>query len=52
MKVTKRDIKFFIAGILAWILISFVWDWEQNIQDFKDGYNEGYNDARSVESDE
>ena len=46
--ITKRDVKFFIAGVITFLVISFVWDWENNIQSFKDGYN----GARTIENNE
>ena len=52
MNISKRDIKFFVAGLIAAMIISFIWDWEKNIQDMKDGYSAGYNDARNIGSDE
>ena len=50
MNIGKRDIKVFALGLLTAIVIDFVWNWNQNMQDMKDAYNEGYNDAR-IESD-
>ena len=48
MKFTKRDVKIFIAGVVTFMIINIAWNWEDNLQDFKDGYN----DARNVESNE
>ena len=48
LKITKRDVKFFIAGVIAFLIFSFVWDWDNNVQAFKDGYK----DSRSIESNE
>jgi len=50
MKITKRDVKFFIIGILTTILVGFFWDLDNNIKAFKDGYNAA-RDADQVESD-
>ena len=52
MKFSKRDVKIFIAGVVTFMIINIAWNWEENLQDFKDGYNAGYNDARNVESNE
>ena len=38
-KITKRDIGFFVLGLLAMLLIELVFDWERSVQDFRDGYN-------------
>jgi hypothetical protein len=38
-KITKRDIGFFVLGLLAMLLIELVFDWERSVQDFKDGFN-------------
>jgi len=40
-QITKRDIKFFLFGMLAMLLIVLVYDWE----DTKAGFKEGVNDA-------
>jgi len=45
--ISKRDIRVFVLGLLTTVVIDFVWNWNQNIQDMKDGFNEGYNDART-----
>ena len=39
MKITKRDIKFFILGIVSVFVIETVWNWPENLQAFKDGWN-------------
>jgi len=38
-KITKRDIGFFVLGLLAMLLIELVFDWERSVQGFKDGFN-------------
>lgn len=38
-KITKRDIGFFVLGLLAMLLIDILVDWEGSVQAFKDGYN-------------
>ena len=47
-KITKRVVKFFIVGVITFLVISFVWDWDNNVQAFKDGYNDG----RTIENNE
>ena len=39
IKIKKRDIVFFFAGILVAIIIDLVINWEENKNDFIDGYN-------------
>lgn len=39
MKITKRDVKVFILGMLAMFIIAALWDWPENLQAFKDGWN-------------
>lgn len=42
--VTKRDIKFFLLGIAAMLIIDFVWNWEENMRRGKDAYEQGQED--------
>ena len=37
--ITKRDIKVFFLGVLTVIVVDLVINWEENKQDFLDGYN-------------
>ena len=39
--ITKRDIKVFLIGMLAMLLIEAVYDWDSTIRGFKDGYKSG-----------
>ena len=43
MKITRRDIKFFLLGILTMFVIETLYDWEGTINAFM----EGFNDAKS-----
>lgn len=43
LNITKRDIKFFILGIISLIIIQFICDWNHNIKDIKQGFKDGYN---------
>ncbi|MDX9903248.1 MAG: hypothetical protein RB288_04140 [Bacteroidales bacterium] len=43
LKITKRDLLFFFIGIGVMILINLFWKWEENLKNFKEGYEEGYN---------
>lgn len=38
-KITKRDIVFFVLGLLTMVLIGMLLDCEGSAQAFKDGYN-------------
>ena len=38
-KITKRDIVFFVLGLLTMVLIGMLLDCEGSVQAFKDGYN-------------
>lgn len=44
-KITKRDIRIFFLGILSMILLNLVLNWEENINDFKDGLQGAHYDA-------
>ncbi len=44
MKITRRDIKFFILGFITMLLIVIIYDWS----DFKKGFNEGYNSNKTT----
>ncbi len=37
-KITSRDIKAFLVGVLVMVLIDLVFDWP----DFVEGYNQGF----------
>lgn len=41
--VTKREIKFFILGILFSLVLGVIFNWA----DIKKGFNEGFNSGRS-----
>lgn len=41
MKITKRDVSFFFLGILTLFLFELITDWDNSINDFKKGFNEG-----------
>ena len=45
-KITKRDIHAFLLGVVVMILIQFFADFKNNVQSFKDGFNEGYNNRQ------
>ena len=37
----SRDVKFFILGILAAFIFATIYDWEDNVKSFKEGYEDG-----------
>lgn len=41
-KICGRDIRFFLLGVLAMLLFVIAYDWEE----FKQGFQDGYNDTR------
>jgi len=43
INITKRDLWFFFSGIALTVLINLILNWEANIKDFKEGFDEGYN---------
>ena len=38
-KISKRDVKIFLLGVLTMFLIELAFDWKEAVQGFKDGYN-------------
>jgi len=47
MKITGRDLRFFLLGILALFIIDTIMDWEGAKKSFRDGYNDGFNKIES-----
>lgn len=41
MKITKREIIFFIAGIITMLIIESVYDWNGTKAAFQKGWNDG-----------
>lgn len=39
--ITGRDFKFFILGVFAAFIFSVIYDWEDNVESFKKGYEDG-----------
>ncbi len=46
MNITKRDVKFFIFGVLTVLIINTIMNWEDHKKSFKEGFNDGYNNTR------
>jgi len=47
-KITSRDFKFFILGVLAMFIFVLIYDWDE----FEKGFKEGYNNAPPIEKTE
>lgn len=45
-QITKRDIKFFLFGMLAMFLITLAFEWEDAKAGFKEGFKSGINDFK------
>ena len=43
MKITKREVGFFFLGLFTMLLIELVWNWNDNVKAFKEGFDAGYN---------
>ncbi|NER10421.1 hypothetical protein SAMN06265375_10131 [Muriicola jejuensis] len=41
MKISKRDIKFFLFGALTMFLIVLIYEWDDFKRGFKDGFEKG-----------
>ena len=46
MRIKKRDVMFFIFGVLTFLIVDTIMNWD----DAKESFKEGYNDARKIES--
>ena len=46
MKVSKKNILFFILGLLTYFVIDIATDWESHKNAFIEGYNEGRETAK------
>lgn len=47
MKITKRDVLFFIIGFLTFFIVELIFNWEAN----KESFREGFKGARSSKID-
>ena len=48
LKITPRDITFFVLGFFALFLIDLVMDWDNNVQSFNAGVNNAKNNTEQV----
>ena len=51
MKITKRDIKFFLMGFVTMLILDFALNWNEYTTDMKRGFSEGYESARETNKD-
>lgn len=49
-EITKRDVYAFILGAVVMILIQFFADFKNNINSFREGFNEGYKNDRQEDT--
>ena len=38
-RIIPKIVSFILLGVLVWLLIELIWDWEGSINSFKEGYN-------------
>ena len=54
-KITKRDLLFFIIGVITMITIDAIINWDDNMVAFKEGFDtgfkDGYQDANSFQKE-
>ena len=41
MNITKRDVKFFILGIISLLIFEIIYDWKRIEQGFNRGWHDG-----------
>ena len=46
MKITKRDVFVFIIGMLTWMAVEIIYDWEGIKKDIEKGWQDGKNGAK------
>ena len=52
MKITKRDVSFFILGFFTFFLIETIMDWEGAKESFEKGSKADLGSATKIESEE
>jgi len=43
LKISSRDVKFFLLGILSMFILATIYDWEENVAAFKEGFESAHN---------
>ena len=46
-RITKREIVFFVLGLLTFFVVETLWNIDGSIKAFKEGYNEAHQEAES-----
>lgn len=46
-KITKRDIGFFILGIISFFVIDIIWNWDEAVKAFNEGAEKSRREIRS-----
>ncbi|MDX5476895.1 MAG: hypothetical protein LPJ98_00445 [Cyclobacteriaceae bacterium] len=49
IKITKRDVGFFFLGIFSIFLLETILNWDQTVEAFKKGYNDGAKMEKYIE---
>ena len=50
IKITKRELYAFLLGAVAMVLIQFFADFKNNVNSFREGFNEGYKNNRQEDT--
>ncbi|WP_157999917.1 hypothetical protein [Flavobacterium frigoris] len=50
MKITKRDIRIFILGMIAFFAIESIYSWKETKSEFLRGWNDGYNQPAATKT--
>ena len=49
-KISSRDVKFYLLGILSMFILATIYDWEENVTAFKEGFESAHDpEFRSLE---
>ena len=43
LKISSRDVKFYLLGILSMFILATIYDWEENVAAFEKGLESGSN---------
>lgn len=46
LKITKRDLGSFFLGVFVMIILDLIFNWSENVADFKRGVNDGRKSGR------
>ena len=49
-RITKRDVIFFLSGLITMLLIELIWDWNNNVAAIKKGFHDGLNNVNQETS--